>query len=204
MGCWRRLLRVPWIASRSNQSIIKEISPECSLEGQMLKLKLQYFDHLMRRTDPLETTLMLGKIERRRKTGWQRMRWLGAITDSVDMSLSKLRVLVRTGKPGVLLSVGSQRVRHDWAPELNWTQRFTFSFHCIRAQGQVHMHCLGSWVKSKVRNQEVKVPSLVSRFHFLVRVGVRFQCQTKVLFKFPCQCSYQGSRVKAQVSYGRS
>ena len=121
LWCWRRLLRVPWTARRFNQSILKEISPECSLEVLMLKLKLQYFCHLKWRTVWFEKTLMLGKIEGERRRGQQRMRWLDGITSSVDMSLSNLQKLVMDREAGVLQSMGFQRVRHDWTTELNWT-----------------------------------------------------------------------------------
>ena len=121
LWCWRRLLRIPWTARRSNQSILKKISPECSLEGLMLKLKLQYFGHLMRRVDPLEKTLMLGGIGGRRRRGWQRMGWMDGITDSMGMSLSKLRELVmdREAWHTVIHGVSKSQIQlSDWT-ELN-------------------------------------------------------------------------------------
>ena len=122
LWCWRRLLRVPWTARRSNQSILKEISPGCSLEGLMLKLKLQYFGHLMWRADSMEKTLMLGRIRGRRRRGWQRMRWLDGIIYSTDMSLSRLRELVMDREAWRAAIHGVAKSRHDWATELNWTE----------------------------------------------------------------------------------
>ena len=113
LWCWRRLLRVPWTARRSNQSILKEINSEYSLEGLIVKLKLCYFGHLMQSANSLEETLLLGKIEDRRRRGRERMRWLDGITDSVNMSLGRLQSWCWAGRPGMLRFMGSQRVGHD-------------------------------------------------------------------------------------------
>ena len=129
LWCWRKLLRVPWTSRKSNQSLLKEINLEYSLEGLMLKLKLQYFGHLLQRVDCLEKTLMLGRIKDRRRRRWQGMRWLDGITELMDMSLSKLQELVMDRESLACCSPCRHRVRHDWVTELNWsaTVHFTFS-----------------------------------------------------------------------------
>ena len=156
LRCWRRLLRVPWTARRTNQSILKEISPGYSLEGTMLKLKRQYFGHLMWRVDSLEKTLMLGGIGGRRRRGQHRMRWLDGITNSMDMNLVNSGSRWWTGRPGVLQFMGLQRVGHDWATELNMQRQYIFRMKVLLARAVIRkeeMSCLWSSRSFHARNR---------------------------------------------------
>ena len=182
---WRRLLRVPWTARRSNQCILKEISPGCSLEGLMLKLKLQYFGHLMRRVDSMEKTLMLGGIGGRRRRGQQRMRWLDGITDSMDVGLGELRDLVidREAWHAVIHGVTKSRTQlSDWT-ELNWTEGFNISnFEILN---------LNFWIPLKLR---------FNFLSFLVRLQVhhmdssepcyKLRTLSRLIINFNCQLCY--------------
>ena len=177
LWCWRRLLRVPWTARRSNQSILKEISPVCSLEGLMLKLKLQYFGHLMWRVDSLEKTLMLGGIGSRRRRGRQRMKWLEGITDSMDMSLSKLRefVMDREAWHAAIHGVAKNRRRlSDWT-ELNWLK---YCFNCFihMLSGTPHNHIINCHDYPQFTDREAEVLGFKQAVQFLVMLCFSSKC----------------------------
>ena len=177
LWCWRRLLRVPWTARRSNQSILREISPGCSLEGLMLKLKLQFFGHLMLRADSLKKTPMLGKIESGRKRGWQWMRWGDGITDQWTWVWVDSGSWWWTGRPGVLRFMGSRRVGHDWVDDLNWKtlctpHDFPSLFHCVSPKTTILLCNHGTNTTFRKLIQKVK---LISQISFLM-VLKKFRC----------------------------
>ena len=163
MWCWIRLLRVPWTSRRSNQSILKEISRGCSLEGLMLKLKLQYFSHMMQRADSFGKTLMLGKIEGRRRRGCQRIRWLDGISDSTDMGLGRLRELVMDREVWCARFMGSQRVGHDWDwTALNWVN--TDSSVLVKVRIYFWAHAYSHFQPSRWLHHELTVKTLVTEY----------------------------------------
>ena len=171
LWCWRRLLRVPWTARRSNQSMLKEISPGCSLEGLMLKLKRQYFDHLMWRADSFEKPLMLGKIEGRRRRGRQKMRWLHGITDLTDMGLGGLWELVMDREAWCAAAHGSQRVRHNWATELNQTE---LNMHYPADNGWREVKNNSEWKGATLTKNVLKQQSPQEVPHFHVYNALNF------------------------------
>ena len=172
-----------WTARSSIQSILKEISPGCSLEGLMLKLKLQYFCHLIQRADSLEKTLMLGKIEGRRRRGWQRMRWLHGITDSMGMGFGELQELVMDREAWRAAAHGSQRVGHDWATELNWTEELNAVFSIMFTNLTIHFypsHCCARHKKKTVRllKDQSLIKNLWPKIHvyYVLAKGKWYDC----------------------------